>query len=110
MPQVDDDTSSVSVANEKLRPSSGSENGSQEPPASEREQTPCYIVEKAEAVRRACDLRDFDALVSYAISEGGFLRDDIRQLACTWSICPNMAPTLMYDRADSFAVQPGQAT
>ncbi|KAL4929472.1 TBC domain-containing protein [Aspergillus undulatus] len=39
---------------------------------------------KAEAIRKACDLRDLDALVSHATSEGGFLRDELRRLA--WPI------------------------
>lgn len=38
--------------------------------------------EKEKAIRQACDLRDFDALVSYATSEGGFLNDDVRRTAC----------------------------
>lgn len=40
------------------------------------------VAEKEVAIRRACDLRDYDALVSYATSEGGFLRDEIRQSVC----------------------------
>lgn len=40
------------------------------------------IAEKETAIRQACDLRDFDALVSYATSEGGFLNDDVRRTAC----------------------------
>ncbi|EAW08327.1 TBC domain-containing protein [Aspergillus clavatus NRRL 1] len=43
-----------------------------------------HKTEKEEAIRRACDLRDFDGLVSYATSEGGFLNDDLRRLA--WPI------------------------
>ncbi|PWY82938.1 hypothetical protein BO70DRAFT_361855 [Aspergillus heteromorphus CBS 117.55] len=38
-------------------------------------------LEKEIAIRQACDLRDFDALVSHATSEGGFLNDDMRRLA-----------------------------
>lgn len=38
--------------------------------------------EKAEAIRRACDFRDIDALVSHATSEGGLLKDELRRLAC----------------------------
>lgn len=83
MSPAEDDTSSTSIANEREpRHSPISEGGSQGLSTSETEQTPSHIAEKAEAVRRACDLRDFDALVSHATSEGGFLRDDIRQLAC----------------------------
>ena len=40
------------------------------------------LAEKADAIRKACDLQDLDALVSYATSEGGFLQDDLRRLAC----------------------------
>lgn len=39
---------------------------------------------KEEAIRKACDLRDLDALVSYATSEGGLLNDDLRRSA--WPI------------------------
>ncbi|KAL4997334.1 rab-GTPase-TBC domain-containing protein [Aspergillus recurvatus] len=42
------------------------------------------VNKKAEAIRTACDLHDIDALVSHATSEGGFLRDELRQLA--WPI------------------------
>ncbi|KAL4741874.1 rab-GTPase-TBC domain-containing protein [Aspergillus similis] len=42
------------------------------------------INKKAEEIRTACDLRDINALVSHATSEGGFLRDELRQLA--WPI------------------------
>lgn len=38
--------------------------------------------EKANAIRRACDLRDLDTLVSHATSQGGLLEDELRQLAC----------------------------
>ncbi|PYH41403.1 TBC domain-containing protein [Aspergillus saccharolyticus JOP 1030-1] len=48
------------------------------------EQNEARATEKADAIRRACDLRDFDALVSYATSEGGFLNDDVRRVA--WPI------------------------
>jgi hypothetical protein len=37
---------------------------------------------KEEAIRKACNLRDLDALVSYATSEGGLLNDDLRRSAC----------------------------
>ncbi|KAL4922733.1 rab-GTPase-TBC domain-containing protein [Aspergillus aurantiobrunneus] len=43
-----------------------------------------HISGKSEAIRRACDLRDIDALVLHATSEGGFLRDELRRLA--WPI------------------------
>ncbi|EAU35613.1 conserved hypothetical protein [Aspergillus terreus NIH2624] len=50
---------------------------------SQEDTIPAHLVEKEESILRACDLRDFDALVGYATSEGGFLRDDIRQKACS---------------------------
>lgn len=37
---------------------------------------------KAEAVREACRWRDISKLRSLAESEGGFLNDDLRKLAC----------------------------
>ncbi|KAL3432395.1 rab-GTPase-TBC domain-containing protein [Aspergillus tetrazonus] len=43
-----------------------------------------HINKKAEEIRTACELRDINALVSHATSEGGFLRDELRQLA--WPI------------------------
>ncbi|KAL2826811.1 rab-GTPase-TBC domain-containing protein [Aspergillus cavernicola] len=43
-----------------------------------------HVAKTADAIRRACDLRDLDALVSYATSEGGFLQDELRRLA--WPI------------------------
>lgn len=46
--------------------------------------------EKVEAIRRACDLRDIDALISHATSEGGLLKDELRRLAC-------MLPTSLLD-------------
>ena len=49
-----------------------------------------HDLEKAEAIRRACDLRDIDALVSHATSEGGLLQDELRRLAC-------MLPTILLD-------------
>lgn len=38
--------------------------------------------EKANAIRRACNLRDLNTLVSHATSQGGLLQDELRQLAC----------------------------
>ncbi|KAE8147868.1 rab-GTPase-TBC domain-containing protein [Aspergillus avenaceus] len=61
-----------------------SERASQTSETSQSDEKASYVAEKEDAIRRACDLRDLDALVSYATSEGGFLRDDIRQLA--WPI------------------------
>lgn len=37
---------------------------------------------KAEAIRKACDSCDIDALVSYATTDGGLLEDGLRQRAC----------------------------
>lgn len=38
--------------------------------------------EKAEAIRKACNSYDTEALVSHATSEGGFLEDELRRRAC----------------------------
>lgn len=38
--------------------------------------------EKSEAIRRACDARDIEALVSHATTKGGLLEDELRQRAC----------------------------
>lgn len=46
------------------------------------EKVDSYAAEKIDGIRKACDLRDLDALVSYSTSEGGYIRDDMRQLAC----------------------------
>ncbi|KAJ5740519.1 hypothetical protein N7493_000391 [Penicillium malachiteum] len=40
--------------------------------------------EKAEAIRKACDSRDVEALASHAISNGGLLEDGLRKIA--WPI------------------------
>lgn len=40
------------------------------------------VAEKADHIRRACEARDLEALVSYATSEGGLLNDELRRLAC----------------------------
>lgn len=40
------------------------------------------MANKAEAIRKACDSRDIEALVSYATTEGGLLEDGLRQKAC----------------------------
>ncbi|OJJ86464.1 TBC domain-containing protein [Aspergillus glaucus CBS 516.65] len=56
----------------------------EEPVILQKEQDESHLAEKVDAIRRACDLGDLDALVSHARSEGGFLRDDLRQLA--WPI------------------------
>lgn len=42
------------------------------------------VAEKADHIRRACEARDLEALVSYATSEGGLLNDELRRLA--WPI------------------------
>lgn len=86
MGQFEGDNSNTSVADEGPESSSASADSSWEESTSEWE-TPRHLAEKAGAVRRACDQRDFDALVSHAISEGGFVRDDVRQLACKWILC-----------------------
>lgn len=65
----------------------------EEPVILQKEQDKCHLAEKADAIRRACDLGDLDALVSHAKSEGGFLRDDLRQLAC------KLAPVTMVRRS-----------
>ncbi|KAB8232229.1 hypothetical protein ETB97_001175 [Aspergillus alliaceus] len=61
-----------------------SDNASQDLERTQNDETAARIAEKEDAIRRACEMRDLDALVSYATSEGGFIRDDIRQLA--WPI------------------------
>lgn len=38
--------------------------------------------EKADAIRHACKSRDLEALAAHGISEGGFLEDELRQMAC----------------------------
>ncbi|KAF9885803.1 hypothetical protein FE257_012385 [Aspergillus nanangensis] len=65
-------------------PSISTEISLEDSQTSQDEHAALLRAEKETAIRRACDLRDFDALVSYATSEGGLLRDDIRQLA--WPI------------------------
>lgn len=57
----------------------------EEPEILQKELDESHLAEKADAIRRACDLGDLDALVSYARSDGGFLRDDLRQLACKFA-------------------------
>ncbi|THC99402.1 hypothetical protein EYZ11_001126 [Aspergillus tanneri] len=57
------------------------DNTSQPSTTSDSEQIVDHNIEKEAAIRRACDLRDIDALVAYATSEGGFLRDNVRRLA-----------------------------
>lgn len=90
MAQFEGDNPNTSVTDESPKTSSASEDGSWEQSTSERDETPRHLAEKAEAVRGACDVRDFDALVTHAISEGGFVRDDVRQLACKWILCSGM--------------------
>lgn len=43
---------------------------------------PNPVTEKADLIREACEAHDLDALVSYATSEGGLLKDELRRLAC----------------------------
>ncbi|KAL2007764.1 hypothetical protein VTN00DRAFT_7746 [Thermoascus crustaceus] len=45
---------------------------------------PDPVAEKADLIRQACEAHDLDALVSYATSEGGLLKDELRRLA--WPI------------------------
>lgn len=40
------------------------------------------LQEKAHAIQDACKRRNIDELKSLALSEGGFLSDDLRRLAC----------------------------
>lgn len=80
MDQQDD--SSNYIANKEIHNSNISGYELQEKPPSDIEQVSSREAEKADAIRRACDQRDLDALVSYATSEGGFLQDELRKLAC----------------------------
>lgn len=41
-----------------------------------------WSLRKSEAIQSACELRDVGSLVSLATSKGGFLRDELRRLAC----------------------------
>ncbi|KAI9931790.1 hypothetical protein AWENTII_001560 [Aspergillus wentii] len=82
MDQQDD--SSNYIANKEIHNSNISGYELQEKPPSDIEQVSSREAEKADAIRRACDQRDLDALVSYATSEGGFLQDELRKLA--WPI------------------------
>lgn len=66
-------------------PTASSEVHSDDSQTSQEDTIPAHLIEKEESILRACDLRDFGALVGYATSEGGFLRDDIRQKACKLS-------------------------
>lgn len=63
-------------------PDSISESASQVLERIRNEEAAACIAEKEDKIRRACEMRDLEALVSYATSEGGFLRDDIRRQAC----------------------------
>jgi hypothetical protein len=37
-------------------------------------------------IRQACAISDVNSLVSYAVSEGGLLQDDLRRTACRLSL------------------------
>lgn len=75
--------STVSEKDEMLSTGSGGvSSGSLNP---EAEKWARLRAEKKELIRRACDMRDLDALVSYATSEGGLLEDELRQRACEWA-------------------------
>lgn len=86
--KTEDTISNVSSPKENSKRSPESGDSSNQPSTPEEEQIPSHILGKAEGIRRACDLRDFDALVSYATSEGGFLWDDLRRLACKSHVEP----------------------
>lgn len=42
--------------------------------------------EKARAIRKACAMRDVEALAVHATSAGGLLEDDLRQIACEFNV------------------------
>lgn len=48
----------------------------------ESQQMAQALAGKAAAIRKACDSRDVEALVSYATTEGGLIEDELRQRAC----------------------------
>lgn len=73
---------SSGVTEEEPKPTTVSDEEIPAPLESPAERVSSKVAEKAGAIRRACDLRDFDALASYAASEGGLLQDELRQLAC----------------------------
>lgn len=94
MDQLEDDTPNTSAANEESKSSSVLGDSVSKISTPPEDKIPSHLAEKADAIRRACDLRDFDALVSFAISEGGFLWDDLRQLACERDTQPLDEPGL----------------
>ena len=42
--------------------------------------------EKARAIRKACAMRDVEALAMHATSAGGLLEDNLRQIACEFNV------------------------
>ncbi|KAJ5746530.1 hypothetical protein N7520_011712 [Penicillium odoratum] len=76
----------LSLDNEKLSDSSG-ETSEQLLEVKMKEEARS---KKAEAIRQACRSRDMEAIISYAVSEGGLLEDELRQEA--WPIL------LQYDK------------
>lgn len=81
-PQVSEPAGDPDTVDEKEQSSIVTEESLHTTDSSVEEELEARATEKANAIRQACDLRDFDALVSYATSEGGFLNDDIRRVAC----------------------------
>ena len=69
---------------ETSQPLDASDESIQTPPESQTDESASKASEKAGAIRRACDLHDVDALISYATSEGGFLQDELRWVACNY--------------------------
>ena len=78
----ENDSSSNSIAHGEQNVQTNAHNATKDSLTEKKERPSSYVVEKTDDIRQACDLRDLDALVSYATSEGGYLRDDLRQLAC----------------------------
>lgn len=76
------DSSSNSIAHGEQNVQANAHDASKDILTEKNQRASSYVVEKTDGIRQACDLRDLDALVSYATSEGGYLRDDLRQLAC----------------------------
>jgi hypothetical protein len=51
----------------------------------ESEALPPGIQAKIERIVEACNTRDLDGLISLATSEDGFVSDELRQRACTYT-------------------------
>ncbi|PYH79922.1 TBC domain protein [Aspergillus uvarum CBS 121591] len=82
--QINEPAGDPEMVDEKEQNSTVTEESLHTTDSSFDETNEARATEKANAIRQACDLRDFDALVSYATSEGGFLNDDVRRVA--WPI------------------------